>query len=199
MDSPVSAWRAEKALPQNYRLLMRIDLVRNAKDLKKTTWLSLALAAAALGLGLWLMPAFPQEGLAAASGRFGIGLLGMALYLVGHEAVHGLLMWLFSRQRPRFGFTLMYAYAGSEAYFAKNAYLCIALAPLAVWGVGLAALCQSLPVVWFWPVWLVQVMNLSGSAGDVYVAWRIWRMSDDVLVQDQGVAMTVYSRKMQVG
>lgn len=61
----------------------------------------------------------------------------------------------------RYGFTGLYAYAGSEAYFTKKRYFIIALAPVAVWGVVLLALCMLVPAPWFWTVYLIQIGNIA--------------------------------------
>lgn len=103
-------------------------------------------------------------------------------------------MWLLSREKPHFGFTLMYAYAGSEVYFGKAAYLIISVSPVLLWGVLLAVLTAALPTAWFWPLWMVQVLNISGSAGDFYVFFKILSKPGSVLIQDNGTAMRVYER-----
>lgn len=94
--------------------------------------------------------------------------------------------------------TGLYAYAGSEAYFTKKRYFIIALAPVAVWGVVLLALCMLVPAPWFWTVYLIQIGNIAGAAGDFYVVWRFAAMPPDILVRDAGVDMTVYSRGRKV-
>ena len=40
----------------------------------------------------------------------------------------------------------------------------------------------------------VEIINLSGAAGDYYVTCRFCRLPADILVQDAGVSMTVYAR-----
>lgn len=107
-------------------------------------------------------------------------------------------MKYFSGAPVRYGFTGLYAYAGSEAYFTKKRYFIIALAPVAVWGVVLLALCMLVPAPWFWTVYLIQIGNIAGAAGDFYVVWRFAAMSPDILVRDAGVDMTVYSRGRKV-
>ena len=93
-------------------------------------------------------------------------------------------MKYFSGAPVRYGFTGLYAYARSEAYFTKKRYFIIALAPVAVWGVVLLALCMLVPAPWFWTVYLIQIGNIAGAAGDFYVVWRFAAMPPDILVRD---------------
>ena len=53
--------------------------------------------------------------------KLGVLLVNMVLYLVLHELVHGICMRAFSGIRPHYGFTGLYAYAGSTAYFGEKA------------------------------------------------------------------------------
>lgn len=126
--------------------------------------------------------------------RFGALIAGYLLYMVLHELVHGVCMKYYSGVKPHYGFTGMYAYAGSSAYFCKKAYIVIALAPIVVWGVVLAVLCAVATREWFWVVYFIQIGNLSGAAGDLYVSYRLRREPKDILINDTGVAMTVYAK-----
>ena len=56
----------------------------------------------------------------------------------------------------------------------------------------LALLAALLPAEWYWAVQLIQLINLSGAAGDLYVTWLLCRMPKDILIQDAGVAMQVF-------
>lgn len=186
---------AYRELPSGYAELEKIDLAKNKKQASTVTLLSLGLMVVMIGLGLLLAP-FGRTFFTGEVVQRIIKLLvtgaGIVAYLIGHEAVHGIVMWRVSRVKPRFGLTLMYAYAGSDALFAKAPYIIIALAPVALWGVVFAALAALVPDDWFWVVYFLQIMNVSGSAGDFYVAARISRMPADVLVRDTGTSMTVF-------
>lgn len=118
------------------------------------------------------------------------GVLG---YVILHEAIHGMCFWAFSREKPRFGWKSAYAFAASDAFYPKWPYLTIVLAPVVLWGVVLAALAAVLPVRWYWTTQAIQLMNLSGAAGDMYVTWLLCRMPWSILVQDSGVDMRVYA------
>ena len=86
------------------------------------------------------------------------------------------------------------AFAGGSEYFQKGAYIVVALAPLVVWGAVFLALNLAMGEKYFWFIYLLQMVNVSGAAGDLYVAFRFLRMPKDVLVQDTGVSMTVFTR-----
>ena len=52
-----------------------------------------------------------------------------------------------------------------------------------------------LPESWFWVVYFVQIINLSGAAGDIYIAGLMSRLPADILIYDEGVAMNIYARE----
>ncbi len=186
-------------LPEGYSERFRVDL---AKD-RKLFWLvnglsaGIALVLAIAGCAV-VSPAalFDMEaGLGPYALRFGVLLVGMIVYIILHEAVHGVCMHYFSDAKVHYGFKGAYAFAGSEGYFYKRPYLIIALAPVVVWGIVLLVLnCFTSPE-WFWVVYWIQICNLSGAAGDFYVAWKFWKLPEDILVQDDGSSMRVYGRE----
>lgn len=124
--------------------------------------------------------------------KLGVLCVLSVLYIVLHEAVHGIAMKICGTKKVKFGFTGLYAFAGSEDYYDKKSYIFIALAPVVLWGVVLAVVNALVPVEWFWVVYLIQVYNISGAAGDFFVTWKFSRMPSDILVHDTGVGMTVY-------
>lgn len=180
-------------LPDDYHESFRVDL---QKDTKLAVWvnvLCLLLCVPFLVAGfLWSPPSLFDGGL----GSLILLIAGMVVYMVLHELVHGVFMRLFSGVRPHYGFTGLYAYAGSHAYFDRRHYFIIALAPVVIWGVVLAVLCAATwGTCWFWSVYLIEILNISGAAGDYYVTWRFLKEPADILIQDTGVAMTVYTRQ----
>ena len=183
-------------LPKNYREIWSLDLLNDKKELVRVNGFGGALMVLLLLLGHILVPVSAlfdlENGFLPYALRFGVMLGGTFVYLILHELVHGVFMYRFSGVRPRYGFNGVYAYAGSDACFSKTHYIVIALAPVVVWGIVLAVLTALVPAGWFWPVWFIQVTNLSGAAGDLYVTWRFAALPADILVRDSGVAMTVY-------
>lgn len=183
-------------LPAGYRPLFHLDLQQNKRQALIVNGLALGIGAALIIPALLRIPfiaSFREHGLWKAAAT----VIGAAIYAVLHELTHGAAMKCFSREPARFGFTGLYAYAGSGAYFEKVPYLTIALAPLVVWGLALWVLNSCLTRDWFWPVYLIQAVNLSGGAGDLYVTFRMARLPRTALVRDSGTTMTVYGRKTE--
>ncbi len=114
-------------------------------------------------------------------------------YIVLHELTHAVVMRFYGAGKLCFGFTGLYAYAGSkEDYFDKACYRVIALAPLVLWGLIFGLIQSLVDESWVWVVWFLQIGNVSGAAGDVYVTIRLMRQPASVWIQDTGFAMTVW-------
>ena len=189
--------RAYTELPSGYREVDSIDLQKNKK---------LSLLVNGVALLIVLLMVIPMhfvvpmttlfdmsQGYGAYFLRFGVLMAAIVVYMVLHELVHGITMKMCGTKKIKYGFTGVYAFAGSNDYYDKRSYIVIALAPIVVWGVVLLVLNLLVPVQWFWIVYWVQVSNISGAAGDLYVTYRFSRLPQDILVQDYGVGMTVYS------
>lgn len=177
-------------LPMGYREVLSIDLQKDTKQALLVNGLAIAIAAVMLVPGFLLAPTFKIGGNLPTLAAF---LVCAVVYMVLHELVHGACMKLFGAKRVRFGFTGLYAFADSEEYFKKGAYIVVALAPLVVLGAVLLALNIAAGAQYFWFVYLLQLINVSGAAGDLYVSFRFLRMPKDILVRDTGVSMTVFA------
>lgn len=189
--------KALQTLPEQYREIFRVNL---QTDKKKALLINL------FALGIIVLLAVPMHFYVPVTTLFdmeaGMGLYALRLlvlvvaiivYMILHELVHGLTMKLCGTQKVKYGFTGLYAFAGSEDYYDKRSYIAIALAPVVVWGIVIGVINAFVPMEWFWVVYALQITNLSGAAGDVYVTAKFSRFPKDILVQDSGVGMTVYS------
>lgn len=191
--------RAVDHLPFSYREICDLDLQKD----KKTAWAvsgsALVIAVLLIVPMLFIVPIsslFSMEnGMLDYIIRFAVLFVLSILYMILHELVHGMAMKICGTKKVKYGFTGMYAFAGSTDYYDKAAYIFIALAPVVLWGIVLCVINAIVPVEWFWVVYLIQITNLSGAAGDLFVTVRFLRLPDDILVQDRGVGMTVYSKK----
>lgn len=118
----------------------------------------------------------------------------LAFYTL-HELTHGLCMRLFSGIRPHYGKKGLMLFTGSEAYFCRRDYIVTALAPAAVFTPLFVLLTVFLQDEWFWLAIGLQLANLGGIVGDVYMTYRALRQPKNALFRDSGVAVTIYTEK----
>ena len=182
-----------KELPAGYKESFKINLQNDKKTAVIVNVFGLVIAVAMLvpAVFIWDWVALFKEGFMLSIKCFAVAI-GAILYMVLHELVHGIFMKAYSGVKPKYGFTGMYAYAGSSAYFNKKCYIIIALAPVVIWGIVLAVLQIFLPGSWALIAYVIQIINISGAAGDIYVTAKMLKCSDDILVNDTGTDMTVY-------
>ena len=119
-------------------------------------------------------------------------------YIILHEAVHGIAMKCFGAKKVSFGFKNMYAFAGCNEYFSKSSYITIALAPVVVWLIVLCVVNAIVPIGYFWVVYIVQIINVSGAAGDIYVTIKFLKLKKDVVIQDTGTEMMVFEKEKEL-
>ena len=191
--------KSTETLPRGYAEIMKMDLQKDLKTAILINVMALVIMAGTIGIAVIFVPfsSVLEGATPVLLLKLAAALLGQLLYLVGHEAVHAVFMRLYCGAKVRFGLTGAYAYAGSDGYYSRRDYRIIAMAPAVCWGIALGVLSAAVPTGWFYVVWLIQAANLGGAAGDYYVTWKVSRMAPDILVQDSGVAMTVFGRTQE--
>lgn len=187
-------------LPEGYKERLHIDLQKDKKLAFIVNALGVVAAVVMYVLGHMFSPSEKSmfdmsQGMTGYWIRFGSMIVGMFAYLILHELVHGIFMKHFSGIKPSYGYSGLYAYAGSKAYFKKSSYIIIALAPVVIWGIVLLILNVIVPAEWFWVVYIIQMVNVSGACGDLYVTARFAKLPEDILINDTGVSMTIYSKE----
>jgi hypothetical protein len=181
-------------LPEGYHEIKRVNLQKDKKVALKINLFALLLMLPLMIIGILIKPIKIDDPVKYLKALL-IILVLLIVYVVLHEAVHGIAIFIFTKKKPKFGFTGLYAYAGSEAYFNKKQYVIIALAPIIVWGVVLLLLNIILPFKIFWIIYFIQVNNISGAVGDLYITHIIKKMPPEILIQDTGIEMTMYSKQ----
>ena len=184
-----------ETLPGDYEKIRDIDLKNNRREALLVNGMALIIAVFMALIGNAFVPLgtlFDITSMAAYCARWGVLIISLLAYIILHEAVHGVVMYHYCKVKPRFGFTGLYAYAGSDAFYNRRSYIVIALAPVVVWGVVLAFIMPFVGESWFWVVYFIQITNISGAAGDLYVTSLMLKMPEDILVRDLGVSMTVF-------
>lgn len=127
--------------------------------------------------------------------RFAVLFFSIIVYMILHELIHGVTMKICGSENVKYGFTGLYAFAGSEDYYNKKEYIAITLAPVILFFFVFLVLCFMLPKEWFWVVYFLQITNISGAAGDFFVAVKFLQFPKDILISDCGVEMTVFSKQ----
>ena len=70
----------------------------------------------------------------------------------------------------------------------------IALAPIVVWGIVLTLLLRDIPEQYWWYLYAVQILNISGCVGDLFVTYRILKAPKKTLVLDSGMSMKFFAK-----
>lgn len=180
-------------LPIGYSEICNVDLKNDKKKALLVNGISLLIIIPMFVIGAFIAPFKSLF-------NFGIGmtcvlLVGVIVYMLLHELVYRICIKHFSGMELHDVFTGFYDCVGSDTYFIKRDYIIIALAPVVVWGIVLLVLNFVLPMQWFWCVYFIQIYNISCASGDIYVACKFSKMPADILVQNDGKIMRVYSRE----
>ncbi len=187
-----------QVLPEGYKEIYTIDLKKNKKIALLVNLLAVVIALALVIPMHFVIPFTSLYDMEWGMDRYTIRLVSllvlMILYMVLHELVHGIAMKICGTKKVKYGFTGLYAFAGSDDYYGIRSYIFVALAPVVLWGFIIALINPFVPTDWFWVVYLLQVINLSGAAGDLFVTIRFSRFPKDILIKDYGVGMTVFSK-----
>lgn len=188
--------KAIGVLPEDYGEIYSLNLQKDKRTAIIVNLLALAIAAVMAVSMNFFVPVTSFFDMSGGIVRYFLRLAAlivlMVLYMVLHELVHGIAMKLCGTKRVKYGFTGLYAFAGSEDYYDKKSYIFIALAPIVLWGTVLAAVNFFVPTEWFWIVYMIQLINISGAAGDLFTAVKFSRMPKNILIQDSGVSMRVF-------
>ncbi len=191
--------KALEHLPDGYHELYAINLQKNKKASLLVNLFSIFIAIVLIVPMHFVIPISTlfsmEEGLKIYILRYAALIVLMILYIVLHELVHGFAMKICGTKKVKYGFTGIYAFAGSTDFYDKKSYIFIALAPVILWGIVLAAVNPFVPAAWFWVVYFIQILNLSGAAGDFFVTVKFLRFPKDILIKDCGVGMTVFSKE----
>ncbi len=170
---------------------------------QRSAWLPLcALTLAALlisgGLLFGALAAYHAAGAPLAIGALPDGMprsLGYALVLAVlplHEAVHG---WMIRRcgYSPRYGLKWYALYTTADsAYFRRDEYLRVLLAPLMAITLGGTVALPFLPLGMALWVALAIVVNAAGVGGDLWMAIIVRRCDPVALIRDEADGMRVY-------
>ena len=186
---------ARTQLPPDYREIFSVDLMKNKRQIYLVNGLAILIT---LAMAIPMHFYIPVTSLFGMDDLWELWRLGALVvlsigYIMLHELVHGMTMKLCGTKKVKYGYKVVYACAGSDDYYPKGSYILIALAPVVLWGVVIGIINCFVSVTWFWVVYILQITNLSGAAGDLYVTFRFLKLPGDILIRDSGTTMKVYS------
>ena len=140
--------KALQTLPDGYTQIFEVNL---QKSKKMAIILNVVAAAIAIAMAVpvaFIVPFFNlfdmSQGLLMYTLRFLSLILGLVAYIILHELTHGIAMKICGSKKIKYGFTLLYAFAGSDDYYSKGSYIFIALAPVVLWDPPSWHICQAL-------------------------------------------------------
>jgi hypothetical protein len=188
-------------LPETYSLAWEVDM---KKDLRLNIILQVVGTILLFGFGWgfwemlqWLRPGFSLDPFLLSQPLLAalLALLAIFLWITAHELIHGAFFWLFSQDKPQFGYGLGYFYAAMPGwFFPKWPYLAVGLAPLVLLSLLGMLLMPFLPAYWAGFVFLGTIINAGGAVGDLYVCFRIALEAQDVYIRDRGDGFEVFRR-----
>lgn len=120
-----------------------------------------------------------------------VGLIVMLFTI--HELIHGFFFWVFTRSRPVFALRLFYAYAAApDWYIPTRQFMIIGLGPLVMIGAAGMLLMLLVPENWVLSIAIIVALNTGGSAGDLLVLTRLFKLSSTSFANDTGDGVTFY-------
>lgn len=121
-------------------------------------------------------------------------ILGMAACLAAHEGIHILMLRKLHGHSTETGFDKAYPYIGCKDYFEKRSYILLSLAPVAIIFVILLVLLLVVPESWFWVVYIILILNISGSIGDFYCAYKLLIEKENIRIKDDGKTVEIQKK-----
>lgn len=187
-----------KTLPAGYTLAGSVTLTRTADLLPMLIW-SLVLPALLLLLVVTVLclthqiadwNLFSLHSVGQIAAFFGGMLLVTLVMVIAHEGLHGLVFWCATGNLPRFEFKFYYASASPGGwYLPRRVFMLATLVPLVTISLVCLALIPFASPFLRCLLILLAVFNASGSAGDLVVALRLFRLPAETLSLDNSTSV----------
>jgi len=190
--------KSTKTLPENYNLAWQINVEKDKRQMILLQLLALPWGLLVLVFLGWYVVTLRSELFGGPGFEISLGVVlallpVMGLSVILHELVHGAFFWFFTREQPRFGFSLFYAYATAPGWFFSTSYYwLIGLAPLVILtALGLALIPFAREELVYLLLFGIFI-NASGAIGDIYIVTRLALEPAGTLIEDQGTGFRVY-------
>jgi predicted metal-dependent HD superfamily phosphohydrolase len=121
-------------------------------------------------------------------------LAGLFVVLILHELLHGLFFWIYTGERPGFGFRVVYAYASApDWYIPRDRFFVAGLAPVTIITIAGLILLPLVPDSLVAELLLLVAFNAAASVGDLAAVGWLLAKPDTTLVRDIGARMDAYT------
>jgi len=192
-----------KTLPEGYAQSGEINLKKNKRLAIILNIVSVFVAVPSFFL-LASFAALARPGMMNTSGTITVGVLAVVVGLVVmlltiHELIHGFFFWVFTRSRPVFALRLFYAYAGApDWHIPTRQYAFVTVGPLVIIGAVGLLLMLLVPESWVLFIAFVVAFNTGGSAGDLLVFTRLFKLSPTSFARDSGDVVFFYEKQSAI-
>ena len=191
--------RYREKLPDGFRLCWESDLLRKRNTLLIVNLLSFGLFALLSAFGLrrlFSAPPFPILELPFPEYFVWLVIViaGCALQVLMHAHAHAVLCRWISRKPPVFGFRKMYVYAAGGGYFSRETFIAIEMIPFILQTLALIFLQLTMKPVFAAAAYIVQIVNISGSARELYTAVMLFLNPKAKWIRDDGLVIRAYGK-----
>lgn len=168
-------------------------------DKKLRLYLSLGavgLAAVLVGIGCIFVPItklYDVGGVGRFILRAVLIIVMAAVYYCVHELVHSYVLKRLTGITAKIVFEKFHARCVSDTVFTLKGYLIYCFAPVVIIGVVLLILNIVLPDKFFWQVYIIQIINIAGAAGEFYAAYMLIKEKKELAVLDDGEKLTYWT------
>lgn len=168
-------------------------------DKKLRLYLSLGavgLAAVLVGIGCIFVPItklYDVGGVGRFILRAVLIIVMAAVYYCVHELVHSYVLKRLTGTTAKMVFEKYHARCVSDTVFTLKGYLIYCFAPVVIIGVVLLVLNLVLPDKFFWQVYIIQIINIAGAAGEFYAAYMLIKEKKELAVLDDGEKLTYWT------
>lgn len=180
-------------------VFMTRHVIDPEEDKKLRLYLSLGavgLAAVLVGIGCIFVPItklYDVGGVGRFILRAALIIVMAAAYYCVHELVHSLVLKRMTGGGAKIVFEKYHARCVSDVVFTLKGYLIYCFAPIIIIGVVLLILNLALPDKFFWQVYIIQIINIAGAAGEFYAAYRLIKEKKELAVLDDGEKITYWT------
>ena len=189
---------ALKYLPRNYLRIAVIEPGADKRLSRRLDLVSLGIAAVMAGVGRLFVPfsAFFYVRAVTRADVLRVGALIPALlaYTLLYTLLRGIILRRIGGMKPGFGVSRLAPFVSSGAYLDKKEFSAAALLPPAVFAVIYFILGLALPIRWFWFMYILQMINVTGAVWDVYTVKRSREYGDDLLICDGGTCTEFFAK-----